>query len=339
MTTTREEIARQFEEVQRLAHLGSWEWDVLTDSIAWSDELYRIYGLEPQEFPATYEAFLERIHPDDRNMVNETVQAAYGSKEPYSFDHRLVRPDGSVRWLHGRGRVVADDNGNVVRLYGVAIDITEEKELANQQQEFIANAAHELRTPITAIVSAIQIIRDADGPPDASIVDILDRNSNRLLGVIESLLDLSALSGESRSMALTAVPVRAAVEAVASSLGLEVRVDVDDDLQVQASEPDLERVFVNLLSNAHRHGGPHIEVHGRAERDEVIIDVTDDGPGIAAELRPRLFSPFASKGSASGTHGLGLAIVDQLMSAFGGSVSHHDRAGGGTIFRLRFSLP
>lgn len=339
MQTTPEQVVRQFEEVQRLAHLGSWEWDVVADSITWSDELYRIYGLEPQEFPATYEAFLERIHPDDRDMVDSTVQAAYASQEPYAFDHRLVRPDGSVRWLHGRGRVVADDDGNVLRLYGVAIDVTEEKEVTQHQQEFIANAAHELRTPITAIVGAIEIIRASDDAPDPGILDVLVRNSARLASITESLLDLSALAAGSRAVALRAVPLREQVEAAALALGLDVVIDVDEDLRVQASAPDLERVFVNLLSNASIHGGPNIEVSANRAGEETVVDVADDGAGVSDALRPRLFAPFAAQGDTGGTHGLGLAIVDQLMTAFGGSVSHLDRDGGGTIFRMRFARP
>jgi PAS domain S-box-containing protein len=112
-------------EAQRMAHVGSWEWDVGRDRVYWSDELHRIYGLNVGDFEGTYEAFLARVLPEDREYTRTVVFDAFRAIKPFLYDHRVVRPDGSVRMLHTRGDVVADAHGKVVRIAGACWDITE----------------------------------------------------------------------------------------------------------------------------------------------------------------------------------------------------------------------
>jgi PAS domain S-box-containing protein len=115
-------------EAQRVAHIGSFEWDVARNVVAWSDELQRIYGLEPGQFDGKFEAFLERVHPDDLEDTKSVVFDAYRNVKPFVYDHRVVRADGSVRMLHTRGDVVADERGRPAKLVGSCWDVTELKE-------------------------------------------------------------------------------------------------------------------------------------------------------------------------------------------------------------------
>ncbi len=130
----------QLEEAQKLAHIGSWEWDVQTNEINWSDELYRIFGLTPQEFKSDYENYLKYIHPDDREYVNSIVQQALKDHQPYAFFHKAVWPDGQVRILRATGKVFTDGVGNVIRMSGTAQDVTEQKkyeeELKTSEERF-----------------------------------------------------------------------------------------------------------------------------------------------------------------------------------------------------------
>lgn len=117
------------QEAQRLVHLGSWDWNIVTNELAWSDEVYRIFGLTPRQFGATYDAFLESVHPDDRRAVMDAVDASLADAEvPYSIEHRVVRPDGSERLVHERGEVTFDDDGKPVRMIGTVHDVTELRE-------------------------------------------------------------------------------------------------------------------------------------------------------------------------------------------------------------------
>lgn len=335
------ELQRQFDEVQRLAQVGLWEWDIPADRVIWTDELYRIYGLEPGAFAATYEAFLERIHPDDREMVHRTVMEAYESRRPYAFDHRLVRPDGQVRWLHGRGNVDVDERGEPVRLYGVAIDITDRKRTEQFLRDFTANAAHELRTPASAIAQAVDLLDrlPADDPRRSEVTDALRRQADRLRRLTTDLLDLTALESGTAQLMLGPVElapvVTAAVEAVTVPSPVEVDVEVPDGLWVRAAPDELERVFVNLLSNAARYAGSRITVRAGRAGDEVVAEVADDGPGVSPELVADLFTPFAKGDARRPGGGLGLAICRRLMTAFGGHIDYAPRVAGAR-FVLRF---
>lgn len=114
----------QLRRAQQVGRIGSWEWDIAADRIDWSDELYRIYGVEPQSFEATFEAFLERVHADERATVQRMVEEALQDQSGFRFFHRIVRPDGAVRWLYGQG-AVESEGGQPVRMHGTAQDVTE----------------------------------------------------------------------------------------------------------------------------------------------------------------------------------------------------------------------
>jgi diguanylate cyclase (GGDEF)-like protein/PAS domain S-box-containing protein len=129
-------------DAEEAAQLGRWEWDVEKNQVRWSDELYRIYGLEPEQFEASFEGYLERVHPQDRNRVAGTIRLALEEKKPFSFEERIVRPDGEVRRLLSRGQTIRDGTGNVVRLMGICQDITELRETESAMQEAQARFQH-----------------------------------------------------------------------------------------------------------------------------------------------------------------------------------------------------
>src|SRR5262249_44545756 len=119
---------------QRISHVGSWEWDVLDNRIAWSDEMYAIFGSTPNAFAATYDAYLERVHPDDRQRVAGRIQEAAIVGVFAPFDHRIVRPDQSVRWLHCEG-YVQRTGGVTTKMVGVSQDVTAQREAERRRAE------------------------------------------------------------------------------------------------------------------------------------------------------------------------------------------------------------
>jgi diguanylate cyclase (GGDEF)-like protein/PAS domain S-box-containing protein len=123
-------------EAQRIAHIGSWEWDVGPDVLTWSEELHRIFGVDPATFRPTYDAYLAMIHSDDREAVRAELTACRESPRAFAFDHRIVRPGGEVRWLSCEGLAELDAAGALVRFRGTAQDLTgrrrAEEELAHQ---------------------------------------------------------------------------------------------------------------------------------------------------------------------------------------------------------------
>jgi PAS domain S-box-containing protein len=115
------------EEAQALTHLGSWQWDVQTGVISWSDELYRIFGLKPQGKALDYEEFLQLIHVEDRDRVNGIITEAFKTGDSFEFEHRISLPNNKIRILHGKGKSIADEDGNVIRMVGTSRDVTERK--------------------------------------------------------------------------------------------------------------------------------------------------------------------------------------------------------------------
>ena len=139
-------------EAERIAHVGSWRWDIEEDRVTWSDEMYRIYGLERSEFCVSFESFLARVHPDDRHFTREIIEAAHTGEKPFDFFHQIVRPDGEVRLLHARGKPVLNESGDLVRMVGTGQDVTElkrtEEELEKTSRQLAA--LNELGRTITA---------------------------------------------------------------------------------------------------------------------------------------------------------------------------------------------
>jgi diguanylate cyclase (GGDEF)-like protein/PAS domain S-box-containing protein len=131
-------------EAQRIARLGSWEWDLKTGEVWWSDEAYRIYGFEPRQFSPTLKTVEELFHPDDRYLFRETLDDASPETESYDFEHRIVRPDGEVRWIHRRGEVVRGEGGEeALRIIGTDHDVTEHK---RAEERLHYQATHDLLT-------------------------------------------------------------------------------------------------------------------------------------------------------------------------------------------------
>jgi len=131
------DLMLRVDSAQQLANMGDYDWHIATDTNRWSDQLYRIYGHEPQTFNASYQRFLDHIHPDDRDKITEVHQQAYATGEPYQMVERIVRADGQLRYLASNGAVILDESGTPVRMRGTCIDITD-RVLAENSREHLA---------------------------------------------------------------------------------------------------------------------------------------------------------------------------------------------------------
>lgn len=158
------ESERSLSEAQRMAHLGNWDWNIVTNELYWSDEIYRIFGRSPQEFGATYDAFLEYIHPEDRDYVNRAVKEAFNGKN-YSVNHRIVLASGEERIVHEQAEVIFNEENIPVHMRGTVQDITEQK-MAEKALE-LANAYN--RSLIEASIDPFLTIG-----PDGKITDVND---------------------------------------------------------------------------------------------------------------------------------------------------------------------
>lgn len=343
--TERVRAAAGLAEAQRLAQLGSWEWDIDRNRITWSDELYRLYGLEPGAARLTYESYLERIHPDDLALVRQAVERARVERAPFEMEHRIVLPTGGVRWFQGRGRVITDESGAPVRMLGTSQDITDRKLIEELRESILSAVSHELRTPLTAIVGFALTLQERGGQLSLAtrhqIVEHLSAESRRLERLLSDLLDLDRLRHRPLGASFRPADLGRLVAGVARDYASDTRaVALElDEIEADVDAPKVERIVDNLLANAFRHTPAGAEVRVRVTRSDggAMISVDDRGPGVGPDEREAIFEIFqrGSAGIASGRGtGVGLALVAQFAALHGGRAWVEDNPGGGASFRV-----
>jgi PAS domain S-box-containing protein len=331
-------------EAQALAHLGSWTWDIPTDRVTWSDELYRIYGLVPGSVEVTFESYLERVHPDDRPLVREQVERAVADAKPFIFEHRLVHADGIVRWSLSRGRVLTDDHGTPVRMVGTAQDVTERKRLDELRDSILATVSHELRTPLTAILGFAITLHERgeslDHDTRAEITAHLTSQGRKLDRLLSDLLDLDRLRLGHMLPSFRETDVAQLVRHVAGGFDSDHPVTVRGETVLgQVDGPKVERIVENLIANAIKHTPPGTRIDVLVAREDggVLIVVDDRGPGVAEEDREAIFDPF-NRGTRTAADrpgtGIGLSLVAQFTALHGGRAWVEDNPDGGASFRV-----
>lgn len=173
---------RMLAQAQQVARIGSWEWDIADDRVSWSAELYRIYGLAPEQYAATFAAYLELVHPLDRARVQHTIEQASRDRQPFEFEERIVREDGTVRSLLSRGAVEVDESGRAIRMTGACQDITERKraeQLEAGQHEILAGIA--AQRPLAQSLEQIARLHEALNPAALCSLLLLDESGRHVL--------------------------------------------------------------------------------------------------------------------------------------------------------------
>ncbi len=316
-------------EAQRVANMGFWDWDILNNTLHWSDETYRIFGKMKDNFEVSYEAFLDAVHPDDRELVQLSIKEALAENRPYIIDHRIVLPDGTERFVHEKGLISFDEERKAVRMLGTILDITERKrtekklhdvaeemewknmmlkrakeeaEKAQKQQEKIMGfVVHDLKTPITSIIGFLEIMsHDSDHTlhkEHESLVEIMQKSSKNMLNMVEDLLEASYLQSGKIKLNPTFLDGHAIAKFsidrlryLAREKELELVNEVPEGTRLYA-DPDLfARVIQNLLSNAIKFCKKGDHVNIFVPPGkESAIAVKDTGVGIHEKILPHLF--------------------------------------------------
>jgi PAS domain S-box-containing protein len=360
---------RHLLEAQRLANLGSWVRDLETNSVAWSAQLYQIYGIKPDEFAGNYEAVLARVHPEDRERVHAQARRAMESGEGYQIEARIVRPSGEVRHLQNLVEMVKDADGRAVRMIGISQDVTERRAAESELERAREQLAHMQKMEAIAQLTG-GIAHDFNNL--LMIVSGHAEMLRRRLSEQKQLAGLDAILGAarrgekltrqlltfSRRQPLHAVPtdLRAQIEAVRPMLvgslhgDISLVVDVPAELwPVEVDVAELELALVNLAVNARDampEGGTftvsarNVAAHAGARvaqppGDRVEIALTDTGEGIAPDTIKKIFDPFfTTKAVGKGT-GLGLSQVYGFAMQSGGAVGVVSQVGHGTTITLR----
>ena len=340
---------------QEVAHVGDWVLNTETKKSIWSTELYRIYGFEPAD-EIELKTMIAGIHPDDRDYVNETLAGWIENGEGEPSEYRIVRPDGSIRYVYSPAEFICDSTGKVVQMYGTVLDITERKQTEEKLKEYAESLEHsnelkvlfadimrhDLLNPAGIIQGYTEILFDMED--DEKKIDFLKRiekNNKKLIKLIESTARFAKLEsveelefGEEDIASMFKIVVDNLTPKIEDKhITLEFK--ADDTYSANVS-PMIEEVFVNLLSNAIKYS---------PEKSKIIVDiidagenwkvtVTDFGEGVSDEHKTMLFDRFqrVNKVAVKGS-GLGLAIVKRIIELHEGEVGVEDNpAGVGSVF-------
>jgi PAS domain S-box-containing protein len=334
------------------ASLGVWSWDLNphTTQIVRSEQYDKILGIEPGIIPWTREDLLKMIHPEDRPRMEASVQSVLsGAQETYNSEYRVIRKDGTIRWVHAFGKGIADSKGKLVRLTGVVHDVTDRKKLERDREQFIETLSHDLRNPLaTARANAELLLKYHDRIQDREgLLTRIILSTERADGLIQDLLDTSRIrTGRRIHLVMEACDLKAVlfetVEDLTSVHGDRFKLNAEGDFQGLWCSGGIRRVVENLAENAIKYGAPDTPVTitlGR-QGNRVSLSVHNQGNPIPKEEQQTLFEPFRRAASAeAGTTqgwGLGLTLVKAIAEALGGELSVESDERTGTTFRLDF---
>jgi PAS domain S-box-containing protein len=349
------------------AHLGVWELNTTTGELWASDKARAIL-----EFDAGVSldraTFSAHVHPDDRDARDAAIDHAIKEQGEYEVEYRILLKDGTIRWISGRGRCMADEAGKPPRLIGVSMDITERKnaqEEARRQREQVellgrasllgemtASLAHELRQPLSGIMAnasaGARFIEGGDVEPDTlrAIFSDIGSDGRRARDIIRNVRNAikhgSAIRGR---IAINKVieHVAVMVRPEAAAFSCQIQISLAEKLPLINADPvQMQQVLINLVSNAF-HAMRETPVASRkveittqlGDNQSVRITVRDRGTGISDETRDRLFEQFYT--TKKDGLGMGLAIVRSIVETHGGKITAENAEGGGA--RFEFELP
>ncbi len=330
-----------------------------------------LFGYTPDERQANPTLWRELLHPQDRERAIEAAKRSY-EEGGFSEDYRMVARDGRIVWVHDETVLIRDDEGNPLFWQGVLYDISEQKraeqELAqalemerravdrlreadDMKNTFLTAVSHDLRTPLSAILGSAITLESADelgisAEDRQQLIRSLAKKAKRLTAMVNDLLDMDRLTRglvqpRRELMDLGALLGRTAAE---SDVLDERTVHLQaEPIDAWIDESMVVRIVENLLVNAVKHTPPTATIWVGARRvvNGVVLRVEDDGPGVAADERDRLFEPFerGERSAPSPGLGVGLSLVARFADAHGGRAWVEDREGGGASFRVLFPDP
>jgi PAS domain S-box-containing protein len=340
----------------RAAQMGAFEWNLSTNELVWSEDMYRLHGITREQFDGRFETWAKSIHPEDLSGVLSKIQKSVEDKNEFHTEYRSFTAQGEIRWFGGHGRVVLDENGRAVGMAGLCSDITQRKleEEALRRSEKLATAgrlaatiAHEINNPLEAVTNLIYLLRrDRDTKPESK--DMLrlaeeqlarvnhiakqtlgfyrDRNVPEAVDVVETLDELLAI-----------------LHSRIASKQISVSREYDNACLLKGFRGELRQVFSNLLTNAIDASPPGgklvVRVKPQRVADRVTtvhVEIEDFGSGIQPADQARIFEPFFTTKSDIGT-GLGLWVTKELVEKHGGGIAFHsncETGNSGTCFSV-----
>lgn len=359
---------QELSEAQALANMGHWRWVVGSETLEWSDQIYKIFDVNPDDFIPTLDNANARLHKRDIGHMMQAFQRAIIEQNNYDIDFRVVRQNQSIGYVRCEGRCETDADGDVIALYGVMQDITPQtehemelraaKDAAEQayasKSRFLANMSHELRTPLNAIIGFSDMMnKQMLGPMGndkyLEYSESIKHSGEHLLSLITDILDMSKIEAGKYELDLEKFQlgevIKTAVRMI-ESRAQDGAITINNKILsngpiIIADRRAVMQMLLNILSNAVKFTKEkgEISISIDAFENHVSIKIADNGIGIPANKLSAVLRPFEQVSTEfTRNHegsGLGLAITKELAELHGGMISLESTVGEGTVVAVR----
>ncbi|RKS13829.1 PAS domain-containing protein [Flavobacterium sp. 120] len=332
-------ITAKLKEAQALAKMGNWDSNLVTNTDAWSDEAFKILGLDQNTTIPSPDTYFSCIHPNDLAFVKEKVNEVFTTLKGNTYDYRIKRKDGTIIHAFSQSNMDFDENNNPTRFFGTIQDITEIKnaeekliEINKELESFSYSISHDLRAPLRAINGYAQILNEDYGQrldqEGMRILTTITSNATKMGTLIDDLLAFSRLGR--KEMQKTEVDMNQLIKSVINetnkSIVYKAKINTTSLHNVKADYNLLHQVMFNLVSNAIKYSSkgenPIVTISSEDQNGEIIFSVNDNGVGFDMQYSDKLFGVFQrlhTDEEFEGT-GVGLAIVQRIITKLGGKV-------------------
>jgi len=355
--TEQVEARRQIEAAEEMlrlaidsANMGTWMVDLATDMLTISEQAEKIHGVA-RGAAMTFTAALNLIAPEHAEKVSNAIEQAIKTQNSFETEYIINPLDGSKpRWLKATGKAYYDDQDKPVSVSGTMIDITESKAYDQQKDDFISIASHELKTPVTSLKAALQLLDRMKANPSPQVLPKLIEQSNRSMDkistLIEDLLNLSRMNEGQLKLDKTKFTIADMLNQCCNHVRVagkhELILQGDEQLEVMADEHRVDQVIVNMVNNAVKYAPNSKQIFFNVEKIDNMarISVRDTGPGIAPDKLAHLFERYYrtdASGYQNSGLGLGLYISAEIIRKHGGEIGVDSELGKGSTFW--FTLP
>lgn len=335
---------------QSIAGLGIWEWEIQSDDMTWSDQLYNIFGTTKGLINPSYESLLSFYIEEDRPRIRKEIKKALAGKRIFSFEGRIDDENGGFRYIHTDGQALKDKEGNVIKLFGTSRDVTDAKLLEEARSDFVSLASHQLRTPATGVKQYIKMLQDGYAGSLTPAQDRLLRtaydSNERQLGVVDDLLHVAQIDSGKVTLKKSPTDIITLLNDIVREQEIEFRTKQqrvtirtrNKKLVCVIDEQRLRMALENIIDNARKYTpiGKDIEIRVRRIDGFLKIEIADQGMGIAKEDITRLFQKFTriegKLTSMVGGTGLGLYWAKRIITLHKGTISVDSKVGKGTTF-------
>ena len=361
-------LTESLTEAQTLAKIGSWETDLTTFDVVLSEELYKIYELDPTSFQASHLGIMNSIHPDDRERVDAQFKNSFNKNTYNRMEHRIITPSGKIKYVEANWHISYDEHGHPLRALGTTQDITQSKltefELTKAKEKaeesdrlksaFLANMSHEIRTPMNGILGFTKLLKEPklSGKNQQEYINIIEKSGNRMLSIINDIISISKVESGQTEISISETNVNEQIKDLytffkheANQKGLELTYSNtlnDKEANIKTDKEKLDAILTNLVKNALKFTNEGTIEFGYAKKGEFLeFFVKDTGTGISENQKELIFERFRQANESVsrnfGGSGLGLTISKAYTELLNGKIWVESEEGKGSTFY--FTIP